>query len=64
MVTSLTNGANFANAHSVFVFGTDVYVAGYENNGSTNVVKIWNNGIPVSLTNGANDAVGYSIFVK
>ena len=62
--TALTNGANDARAYSVFVFGTDVYVAGYENNGTKDIAKIWKNGVASSLTNGTQNAAAYSVFVK
>ena len=42
----------------------DVYVAGYENNGSKNVAKYWKNSVAVSLTNGSNDAEANSIFIN
>ena len=64
VATALTNGSNDAEANSVFVFGTDVYVTGEEFNGTKYVAKIWKNGVATSLTNGANDAYAFSIFVK
>jgi CTP:molybdopterin cytidylyltransferase MocA len=64
VATSLTNGSNQAYASSVFVLGSDVYIAGSESNGTTTVAKIWKNGVATSLTNGTNDAEAYSIFVK
>lgn len=64
MATTLTNGANIAYAYSIFVFGTDVYVAGTEGNGTTTAAKFWKNGIATSLTNGTKEAEAYSIFVK
>ena len=64
MATSLTNGTNNAGAESVYVSGTDVYVAGYENNGTKDVAKVWKNGVGTSLTDGSNWAIARSIFVK
>ncbi len=55
MATSLTNGSNHAKANSVYVSGTDVYVAGYESNGTKSVAKVWKNGVATSLTNGSNN---------
>jgi len=48
----------------VYVFGTDVYVAGFENNGTKDVAKVWKNGVATSLTDGTNWATARSIFVK
>src|SRR5258708_2900109 len=35
VATSLTNGVNNAEGYSVYVSGTDVYVSGYEDNGTS-----------------------------
>jgi len=43
---------------------TNVYVAGYESNGTHNVAKYWKNGVAVNLTNGSNDAFASSIVVS
>ena len=64
MATSLTNGINYADAFSVFVTGTDVYVCGFERSGTNGVAKLWKNGVATALNNGANDAEGYSVFVS
>ncbi len=42
----------------------DVYVAGYENNGTKDVAKIWKNGVATPLTNGANNAYALSVYVS
>src|SRR6267142_2539957 len=50
---NLTDGTNYAQAASIAVAGTDVYVAGTEGTGSIdypgriNVAKFWKNGVPV-----------------
>ncbi|MBN8650588.1 MAG: hypothetical protein J0L67_04135 [Cytophagales bacterium] len=50
----LTDGTRQARAYAVTVSAGDVYVAGFERNGSnTPVAKYWKNGTAVSLTNGA-----------
>jgi len=49
-------------AHSIYVVGNDVYVAGENNNGNLRAVY-WKNGVPVVLTNGTNAALANSIYV-
>lgn len=49
-------------AHSIYVSGNDVYVAG-ENNGGGLRAVYWKNGVPVMLTNGTNAALANSIYV-
>jgi hypothetical protein len=63
VASSLTSGATDANAYSIFVSGTDVYVAGRESNGSNMVAKVWKNGVGTALTSGPDDANAYSVFV-
>ena len=41
----------------------DVYIAGFENNGTKDVAKIWKNGVVTALTDGTNDAAAISVFV-
>ena len=60
VATSLTNGLSDAEANSVYVLGTDVYVAGYDGN----VAKVWKNGGPTSLTNGSTIAAAHSVYVS
>ena len=46
--------------NSIFVSGSDVYIAGFEGN----VAKYWKNNIPVILTDGESQASARSIFVR
>jgi hypothetical protein len=46
------------------VSGIDVYVGGYESNGTKVIAKIWKNGVATSLTNGSNDGFVASVFVS
>ena len=63
--TSLTTGTTNSEGNSVFVLGTDVYVAGMEENSSSvKVAKIWKNGVATSLTNGLNPARATSVYVS
>ena len=65
IATSLSSATNDAQATSVFVSGTDVYVTGFEYDISTKATaKIWKNGIATALTNGTQDAYAYSVFVS
>jgi hypothetical protein len=56
----LTNGVAFSDALSVFVSGSDVYIAGYD--GDT--AKLWKNGTSINLSNGLNNAKANSVFVN
>lgn len=65
LAVSLTDGSQFASAWSIYVVGSDVYVAGHEYDGRTgySVAKYWKNGIPSTLTDGTKYARANSIFV-
>ncbi len=63
IATSLTDGTNFAWAYSIYVSGSDVYVAGEESNGTNLIAKIWKNGVATSLTDGTNFAFVNSVFI-
>lgn len=41
-----------------------MYVAGVEYNGTTNVAKLWKNGVAQNLTDGTMYAYAYSVFVE
>lgn len=41
----------------------DVYISGYESNGTNRNALYWKNGVPVRLTFGTNDSVANGIFV-
>jgi hypothetical protein len=62
--TPLTTTGNGAKAHSVFVYGNDVYAAGNQSNGTHRVAKYWKNGVETSVTDGTADAFIWSIVVR
>jgi hypothetical protein len=64
VAVALTDGSNVAFAHSIALYGSDVYVAGGEYNGAFEVGKYWKNGIPTNFTSGPFDASGWSIIVR
>ena len=53
-------------ARSVFVSGSDVYVAGYQNRYNTNkdIAVLYKNGVAQYLTDGTNNARAHSVFVS
>ena len=55
--------ASRSGAYDILTDGDDVYIAGYESNGTKDVAKFWKNGTPVSLTNGTTDACAYALAV-
>ncbi|MBA3673788.1 MAG: hypothetical protein H0W75_02340 [Chitinophagaceae bacterium] len=62
VATSLSDGTKDASAYSVFVSGSDVYVAGKEEAGSITIAKLWKNGVATSLSTANSGALG--VFVK
>lgn len=65
VATSLTDGVNISGAYSIDISDTNVYVAGYRLNGSSQfVATYWKNGEAVNLTDGERNAVAYSIAVS
>ncbi|NOS93880.1 MAG: IPT/TIG domain-containing protein [Cyclobacteriaceae bacterium] len=60
----LTNGSNLSFAHSIFLYGSDIFVAGNEFNGTAKVGKYWKNGSAVNLTNGFFDCSPWGIIVR
>lgn len=60
----LTNGTQDAEASSIYAVGNDVYVAGYESNGTKKVAKLWKNGVATNLSNGTNDAAANAVLVN
>lgn len=62
--TALTNGEYYARGNSVFVYGEDVYVGGYEfNEIDKRVAKLWKNGKNTELADGERHAEIYSLFI-
>jgi hypothetical protein len=67
---NLTGGIPYSDAYSIFVSGSDVYVAGYAYNINPNnnnivdrVAKLWKNGVLQNLTDGTRSAIARSVFV-
>lgn len=60
------NNGSRVEATSVFVSGSDVYVAGSTLNaaGTGSIVKVWKNGVATDLTAGTNLAKGLSVYVS
>ncbi len=56
----LTNGTKRGLANSIFVSGSDVYVAGNEDS----IAEYWKNGVPVALTDGIFGAQANAITVS
>ena len=54
---------NWVRASSIAVVGSDVYVAGEEGNGYTDVAKYWKNGQATTLTDGTKKPGQTSIVV-
>lgn len=63
-IAGLNETMNDASANSMFVNGTDVYIAGYENQGAGvgNVAKVWKNGTATHLSTLGSYAL--SVFVS
>ena len=57
----LNGGKDIGGATSVFVMGTDVYVAGMVSIGSKSAACVWKNGVPQYLSDGANFGMAYAI---
>ena len=59
----LTDGSKWAEAKSIAVSGNDVYVAGFESDGTRNIAKYWKNGSPVILGDVLKYSEASSIFL-
>jgi hypothetical protein len=61
----LTDGTKRGFANSIFVSGSDVYVAGAESSPATgSIAEYWKNGVPVVLADSTQGAMAWSIFVS
>jgi hypothetical protein len=60
---TLTNGKTPASANGIALSGSDVYVAGYEFNGTHRVAEYWKNGKAVALSDGTADATANAITI-
>src|SRR5688572_1990298 len=54
---SLTDGTEDANASSIAVVGSDVYVAGFDGDRA----RYWKNGTPIPLTNGSSNTTDITV---
>jgi len=62
---STNKTTQFSVATSVFVYGTDVYVGGFQDNGNgIFIAKLWKNGLALSLTSGTTIAYVKSVYVN
>ncbi|WP_271766735.1 cadherin repeat domain-containing protein [Aquimarina algiphila] len=63
---NLSNGNNEAYALSVFVEGTDVYVAGFADSSSSmnNTAVVWKNGTITELTDGSSSSMANAVYVR
>jgi hypothetical protein len=65
VATNLTDGSTQAFVNSVFVSGSDVYVAGNETTASKNTqAKLWKNGKATNLTDGTKNGQASSVYVS
>jgi hypothetical protein len=62
-IVELTTGARPSRAADIFVSNGDVYVAGFEDNGTNYVAQYWKNGQAIALGDGSEYSVALSIFV-
>jgi hypothetical protein len=60
IATNLSNAVDSSAAYSVFVSGSDVYVAGSERG----FAKVWKNGVVTNLANSSNRSYATSIYVS
>ena len=65
-VLNLSDGSKNEFTTDVFVYGNDVYVAGFERNidGTNQIAKYWKNGVEVLLADGTYDTSASAIVVE
>jgi hypothetical protein len=51
-------------ATGIVIFDNDVYVSGWESNGTYSVAKYWKNGVPATLGNAVLNSSGNAIIVR
>jgi hypothetical protein len=54
---ALNDGTHSAGANAITIVGNDIYVAGYESDGTKNIATVWKNGVATQLTNGEATAI-------
>ncbi|KAF5060162.1 hypothetical protein DSECCO2_328650 [anaerobic digester metagenome] len=66
VMTEITDGSSNAEANSIAVSGTDIYVVGTEYNTTTmrQNARLWKNGTSVPLHDGSNWSIGNDVAIK
>jgi hypothetical protein len=64
VATNLSNGTLPASAQSVYVNGSDVYVAGNQNVNNVGIATLWKNGVATNLSNGTYNTSAVSVYVS
>lgn len=56
-------GTAYGNEINFTTISADVYIAGFENNGTMDVATLWKNGVAMKLTSGSNTGRAFSAYV-